>query len=111
MPKRLFSLAYFFALIALVLLSLWPLQLPAGLNGLGWDKLAHFLFYFGLLLLGNSVWRQKRNNLYFSFALGLLLECLQDLSPYRQFDYGDLVANTLGALAGYYLLRKYFMFQ
>lgn len=111
MPKRLFSLAYFFALIALVLLSLWPLQLPASLNGLGWDKLAHFLFYFGLLLLGNSVWKQKRNNFYFSLALGLLLECLQDLSPYRQFDYWDLAANTLGALAGYYLLRKYSIFQ
>jgi len=111
MLKRLFPLAYFLALIALVLLSLWPLQLPASLNGLGWDKLAHFLFYFGLLLLGNSVWTKKRNNLYFSLALGLLLECLQDLSPYRQFDYWDLAANTIGALMGYYLLRKYSLFQ
>jgi VanZ family protein len=48
-----------------------------------------------------------------TIALGTALEFAQDLVPYRTFDPIDLVANSMGALAGYAaaLLVLYFLIR
>lgn len=85
-------------LIAVLVLSL--IKLPAtGVN----DKFSHLVVYFTLggwfgLLAGNRAvlfW-----TLVAVIAYGGLIEMLQALTPYRQSEWADLLANSAGALAG-----------
>lgn len=91
-------------LIAAVLaLSLLPMPVDANLPENG-DKLGHLLmygslmFWFGLLY---PAWR-RRFALALAFcAMGIGVEFLQDLTPYRSFEQADMVANSVGVLIGW----------
>ncbi|MDK2125696.1 VanZ family protein [Parachitinimonas caeni] len=86
--------------IALAILagSLLPLSMPPAANS---DKLLHLAGY-GLL----SGWwclclphHRLRVALVATFY-GVLIECLQALTPFRSFDVLDMLANGCGALLG-----------
>lgn len=67
-----------------------------------WDKAQHFLAYAALAGWFGAVYRRS---VYFlivaaAVALGIGLEFIQGWSGIRQFEPGDMVANSLGALAG-----------
>lgn len=74
------------------------------------DKLAHFICYavFVLLLLWGYYKSYKkvkiRNYIWLGFIcilFGILMEYLQYmLTEHRQFDYADMLANTLGVIVG-----------
>ena len=92
---------------ALVYLSLAPnVTVPSA--AFGWDKLNHAAAYAvlaGLLIL-TLLARQAASTRLLAgawaacFAYGLLLEGLQELMGLgRTFEWGDLLANGLGALA------------
>ena len=68
---------------------------------LRWDKAEHFIAYFGLALMGVLGWSGRRAPLIFAavLALGGTLELLQ-LVVGRDAEWGDMLANTLGALCG-----------
>jgi VanZ family protein len=76
---------------------------PPQLEGpLIWDKLDHFIAYFGLSLLGSLGWGLRRSLVWVLLgvvALGGGLEILQALVG-RDGEWGDFAANDLGALAG-----------
>jgi VanZ family protein len=73
------------------------------------DKIAHLVMYamMGLLLsLGFSTLfpeQKKRIVLYpaiLASTYGLIMEILQFHTSYRSFEWGDIAANTLGAILG-----------
>jgi len=66
-----------------------------------WDKVEHFTAYFGLALMGVLGWSGRRTPLIFLavVALGGTLEILQAFVG-RDAEWGDMLANTLGATAG-----------
>jgi VanZ family protein len=68
---------------------------------LGWDKAQHFVAYFGLSLMAVLGWSGRRALLLFLavIALGGTLEILQAMVG-RDAEWGDMLANTLGAAVG-----------
>ncbi len=90
---------------------------PAIWNILAFDKLAHALFFAVLVYLLATGFRKqyrsyklryyaKRAALYIGLTYGLLIELLQLLFfTYRQGEWMDMVANTIGCFAGLLLFR------
>jgi VanZ family protein len=67
-----------------------------------WDKLDHFTAYFGLSLLATLGWGLRRSLAWVFLgvvAMGGALEILQTLVG-RDGEWGDFLANDLGALLG-----------
>jgi VanZ family protein len=67
----------------------------------GWDKAEHFTAYFGLALMGVLGWSGRFVVPIFLavLALGGGLELLQAVVG-RDAEWGDMLANTLGAVTG-----------
>lgn len=85
-------------LAILTYLSLTPLQ-TVPIN----DKFAHMLGYALLSLAMASGWGKTVGFGAIGCALvvyGVILEALQDLSPYRTFEVADMVANFIGIIVG-----------
>jgi len=76
---------------------------PPELAGpLMWDKLDHFIAYFGLALLSTLAWGLRRSLAWLILALVVLgggMEILQALLG-RDAEWGDFLANDLGILMG-----------
>jgi len=90
------------ALVAAVIwLSLVPLPAPPIVHG---DKVEHLATYGVLMLwfmqLGGPMRRQTVTALAL-VALGVGIEFLQDLTPYRMMDPVDMLANTAGVALGW----------
>lgn len=67
------------------------------------DKLAHLLAYTFLSFLMASGWGNIVGLVPTAFGLlvyGVILEALQDLIPYRVFEFSDMAANIAGILLG-----------
>lgn len=93
-------------LIALILyLSLIP-NPPKPVDLDGFDKLEHMLAYCALMAWFSQLQRATlqllRNALLF-IAMGIGVEILQGLSGYRDFEYADMLANSIGVLLGWVL--------
>lgn len=89
-------------------------QLPESL--ISPDKVGHFIAYCVLTLLilfgmQKSLKISSRNMILaivISSAYGACLEVIQyTFFPNRYFEVWDAVANITGALAGYYIFRKF----
>lgn len=90
--------------IAIVILSLVPP--PADIQSAGQsDKILHFFAYFGLAGTITYATTELRSQLrvrslvifFGAIGVGLGVELLQGMLPYRFFTLGDLLANTVGA--------------
>jgi VanZ family protein len=82
---------------------------PPKLAELLWDKAEHFIAYFGLTLLASLAWGLRRSLVWVlaaMVALGGALEILQSFVG-RDAEWGDFLANDLGALAGLVLAVIY----
>jgi VanZ family protein len=74
-----------------------------------WDKLDHFTAYFGLALLASLGWGLRRSLGWIFLgvlAMGAGLEGLQALVG-RDAEWGDMLANSLGAAAGLAVAAAY----
>jgi VanZ family protein len=74
-----------------------------------WDKLDHFIAYFGLSLLATLAWGLKRSLVWVFLAvvaLGGSLEIIQSFVG-RDAEWGDFFANDLGAILGLALAIAY----
>ena len=97
-PKLWFGLGYL--LLALVAyLSLVPIttEVPAS------DKTLHLITYAGLSAFFTTLVQASRSLWLVAAGLvlfGVLLEILQGLTGYRFFEWLDMLANSLGVLAG-----------
>jgi len=101
-------------LSALFAVSVLPVSGPR--TELPADKIAHFIAYgiTALLFFRHFVMRRHRNAFWLSVfaaaAFGVSMEVVQSFVPYRQFSFGDMVANASGALVssvGYWLWRRW----
>lgn len=79
------------------------------------DKVVHFCFYFGFitlwyryLLLKNSYFLKNRYVLVaIAIVFGILIEIAQKIfTNSRQGDFWDVIANSLGALVGFFAVSK-----
>lgn len=78
------------------------------------DKLVHFIFYFIFVFL----WIKSKKNSTFNFTLivlcsGLLLGVIIEVSQEnftksRTFDWFDILANSIGAFASFFLTKKFY---
>ncbi|WP_251360011.1 VanZ family protein [Kangiella sp. TOML190] len=98
--SKLFKILFVIATVVIFILSLIPgKQLPSGLP---WDKAVHFVGYAGLAFLArlgskkHPSWQLVIGCIIFS----LLIEFLQQFIPNRGFEWLDLLANSLGVVAG-----------
>ena len=85
------------ALLALVVwLSLTPS--PPQPPVLVWDKAQHALAYAVLAGWFMQAWERRANVLLAIVLLGvgIALEYIQGLTGYRDFDYGDMLADGVG---------------
>ena len=74
-----------------------------------WDKLDHFIAYFGLSLLATLAWGLRRSLVWVFLAvvaLGGSLEIIQSFVG-RDAEWGDFLANDLGAMLGLALAIAY----
>jgi len=99
---------------ALFWFGLTPLKrLPGPEFGFA-DKVWHFLAFGGLaVLLARALWHwgrrlalASRDGAIASAALGALLEVLQSFTTFRSAELADLIADGLGALAAFLVLRR-----
>ena len=88
------------ALVALVvILSLMP-KPPEVDIVLNWDKARHMFAYLVLMLWFAQSFRTAVWWAVFLIALGIGLELAQGWGGYRQLEYADVLANTLGVGCG-----------
>ncbi len=96
-------------------LSLFPIEPVSGpwFDFPHMDKLGHFGFYFGFVLLWYLYFKaiKLKKSWKYSFVLailyGILMEVLQYTMPYeRMFDMLDIVANITGAVFAVICIKK-----
>lgn len=104
MSTRRWRLAFAVALLAVLTLSLVPSS-PESLTT-GWDKTNHLLGFCLLAVLGCWSYPQRIPTVMLGLlAYGALIEGLQSLTPYRLAEWGDWLADALGLLLGWVLVR------
>lgn len=84
------------------------------------DKIAHGVFYLVFAILGCLCIRERTQDrwkpiqttigvLLVAVAYGTLIEGLQHIiTQYRTAELGDILANTMGALAGLGIIKGFF---
>lgn len=94
----LLRIGFWLLLMLITLLALSPA--PPETLSLGWDKLNHVGAFFALGLLARWAWPAQALSRWASWlmAYGLLLEFAQGLTPNRQAEWADLLADALGLL-------------
>lgn len=84
------------------------------------DKIAHFIFYLIFAILGCLCIRERTQDrwkptqtaigvLLVAVAYGTLIEGLQHIiTQYRTAELSDILANTVGTLAGLGIIKEFF---
>jgi VanZ family protein len=99
---RRFGAILFWPALAVVMWGELTPHPPQLAGPLMWDKLDHFIAYFGLALLSTLAWGLKRSLIWLFLGLVVLgggMEILQALLG-RDAEWGDFIANDLGILTG-----------
>jgi VanZ family protein len=100
--RRLWFAIGCFGIGLLFWLSLARNPLDLGLDSGNWS--GHFLAYSMLMgwfaRLSDDRWVRRRSAIML-VAIGIVIECLQGLVPWRTFDPLDMLANTFGVLLGW----------
>ena len=119
--KYIFNISVFL----LIIISLWPGSLLGFLLYSDWGQqpdiidnpfgtaINHFIYYFYVSLLGFFLYLKNENFkklAYGLFFLSIILELLHFIVPNRSFQIEDLIANILGVLVAYSLIKIYLFF-
>ena len=120
--NKFLKLIFYFSVILLIIISLYPGSLAGYLiyedlskqpnlikNPFG-TSINHFIYYFYISLLGFVVYLKEKNFkvlVYYLLFLSILLEILHFAVPNRSFELYDLIANILGVLVAYYAIKIY----
>ena len=70
----------------------------------------HFIFYLYVSILGFFTYSRTQNYkriVFILFVLSVLLECIHFIVPNRSFQIGDLLANILGVIVAYFVVKIY----
>lgn len=121
LKKRRFSLFFFLWLVLISSLSLISIDVDReeiGFLFVHFDKLVHFSFYFGFVLLASFSLKERKPSIIIknsapvvvvvAIVYGALMEFLQySLTNHRSADLYDIMANSLGAIMAGLLIVKY----
>ena len=124
---KLLEYSYYFSLIILFVLYLFPgsligyflygnlsLQPDFISNPIG-TSINHLIFFVYLSTLGSTVrlirGKNFLNSFSFLFFLSILLELSHWIIPNRAFEYYDLLANILGVAIAYLLINVFLKFR
>jgi VanZ family protein len=92
---------WLFAVCAIAILALSLLPPGAPLPKTGWDKADHVFAFAALAWLGIGAFPGRLRLLVPALlAFGGLIEFLQSLTPYRQADGADILADAIGIAIG-----------
>lgn len=109
--SRFWAGAFWLCLMAVSALALLP-DPDGDLPSSGWDKGNHLLAFATLAGLALQAFPRRKQAIVPGLALyGGLIEILQALTPYRQAEWRDFLADALGAVLGLVLaagLRRQF---
>lgn len=96
---------FFLAMLTILVLALWPS--PASLPvQTGWDKADHVLAFAVLGTIGLWAWPRVRARVIAGLlAYGGLIEVLQSLTPSREADWHDFVADAIGVGLAFVIVR------
>lgn len=75
------------------------------------DKVGHFLAYAALMGWFGQIFTGRLPLVFFALVfvlMGVSLEFIQGLGRYRQFEYTDMLANTVGVVLGMLLTTTVF---
>ncbi len=95
---RLWQAIGWLSVAGLIVLSLLPS--PPQPPVISWDKAQHWFAYAGLMLWFAQAFTARFHWLGCLLGLGVVIEFLQSWTGYRHFDFGDMLANTVGVLSG-----------
>jgi VanZ family protein len=96
--------------VAVIYLSLTA-KPPVIVNFAFSDKVGHFLAYAVLMGWFGQIFTGRLPLVFFALAfvlMGVSLEYVQGLGRYRQFEYADMLANTIGVVLGMLLTTTAF---
>ena len=90
-------------MLFLLIVSLIPISAPKMPRQA--DKVEHFIAYgiTSILIFRYLVARGRKTRIFIVSVLiaslyGAMIEVLQGITPHRQFSFGDMAANTAGAV-------------
>ncbi len=93
---------FWVGVVAVSVVSVTPRDyLPSGFDV--WDKLQHVFIYAMLSGLGGQAYLARKNLVHLFLglvALGGVLEVIQLFVPNREAEFGDAIANAVGAGIG-----------
>jgi VanZ family protein len=103
-PLRLWRLAFFAFVAAVLVISLIPIDQPV--PSTGWDKTDHLLAFSILMLLAIRSYSKHRVQLAIALLVyGIAIELLQSLTSYRFGEWRDVVADAAGIAVAMLLAR------
>ena len=74
----------------------------------------HFIYYIYISLLGFFLYLKNYNFkklVYGLFFLSIVLELFHYIIPNRSFQLEDLIANILGVIVAYFVIKIYLLFR
>jgi len=117
---------FYILLLFLIIVSLYPgsllgyffygdfVQQPNLIKNPFGTTINHFISYFVVSLLGFSLNIRKnsfKKIAYILYFLSFTLELFHKIIPNRSFETADLVANILGVLVAYSVVKTYLLFN
>jgi len=91
--------------VAVVWLSLTPAPVDSGVDH--GDKVGHLLAYAGLMWWWGQLDKHRMRVFVLFVALGAVMELLQGLTPTREPSLADMLANTVGAVLGWFVTHRW----
>ena len=123
---RFLKFIFHFSILLLIIVSLFPGSLIGLLffgdlgrqpnivdNPFG-TTINHFICYFYVSMLGLCIYIREKNFeklAYSLFFLSIILEIMHLIIPNRAFQLYDLLANFIGVLVAYFLVKIYLTFK
>ena len=106
MKSNIYRTIYIIWLLFITAISLIPIAPVAKELPKNSDKIAHFLIYFITAMLfyygfKDIIYKPLFSSVIISLTIGIIIEFLQLLVPYRSFSLSDVVADFAGAITFY----------
>ena len=117
---------FYISILFLISISLFPGSLLGYLFYADWGQqpdlienpfgttINHFIYYVYVSLLGFFLYLKNQNLqklVYGLFFLSVILEGFHFIIPNRSFQLGDLIANILGVLVAYFVVKIYLLLR
>tara|TARA_Y100000590_G_scaffold331038_1_gene376111 strand:+ start:354 stop:737 length:384 start_codon:yes stop_codon:yes gene_type:complete len=123
---KIFKFIFHISVLFLIIISLWPGSLIGFLFYGDWEQqpdliknpfgtsINHFIYYIYISLLGFFLYLKNYNFkklVYGLFFLSIVLELFHYIIPNRSFQLEDLIANILGVIVAYFVIKIYLLFR